>query len=127
MKFSNGCWLNKTGVQTFSPQEIYSTKIEDDVLTLYAPCSKIYNRGCTLGGPVITYKISSPMKNVIRVRAYHYMGTEAKTPGFEIYEKNDSNVLINEDEKNIVFQTGNLKMDFNKETVEMGFLEVNKN
>lgn len=121
MKFSNGCWLNKTGVQTFSPQEIYSTKIEDDVLTLYAPCSKIYNRGCTLGGPVITYKISSPMKNVIRVRAYHYMGTEAKTPGFEIYEKNDSNVLINEDEKNIVFQTGNLKMDFNKETVEMGF------
>lgn len=121
MKFSNGCWLNKTGVQTFSPQEIYSTKIEDDVLTLYAPCSKIYNRGCTLGGPVITYKISSPMKNVIRVRACHYMGTEAKTPGFEIYEKNDSNVLINEDEKNIVFQTGNLKMDFNKETVEMGF------
>ena len=121
MKFSNGCWLNKTGVQTFSPQEIYSTKIEDDVLTLYAPCTKIYNRGCTLGGPVITYKISSPMKNVIRVRACHYMGTEAKTPGFEIYEKNDSNVLINEDEKNIVFQTGNLKMDFNKETVEMGF------
>lgn len=121
MKFSNGCWLNKTGVQTFSPQEIYSTKIENDVLTLYAPCSKIYNRGCTLGGPVITYKISSPMENVIRVRAYHYMGTEIKTPGFEIYEKNDTKVLINEDDKNIVFQTGNIKMDFNKETLEMGF------
>lgn len=121
MKFSNGCWLNKTGVQTFSPQEIYSTKIENDVLTLYAPCSKIYNRGCTLGGPVITYRISSPMENVIRVRAYHYMGTEIKTPGFEIYEKNDTKVLINEDDKNIVFQTGNIKMDFNKETLEMGF------
>ena len=121
MKFSNGCWLNKTGVQTFSPQEIYSTKIENDVLTLYAPCSKIYNRGCTLGGPVITYKISSPMENVIRVRAYHYMGTEIKTPGFEIYEKNDTKILINEDDKNIVFQTGNIKMDFNKETLEMGF------
>ena len=121
MKFSNGCWLNKTGVQTFSPQEIYSTKIENDVLTLYAPCSKIYNRGCTLGGPVITYKISSPMENVIRVRAYHYMGTKIKNPGFEIYEKNDTKILINEDDKNIVFQTGNIKMDFNKETLEMGF------
>ena len=59
MRFSNGCWLNKTGMQVFSPQEIYSVKIQDKVLTLYAPCNKVYNRGCTLGGPVITYKISS--------------------------------------------------------------------
>ena len=80
MKFSNGCWLNKPGVQTFSPQEIYSTKIEENVLTIYAPCNKIYNRGCTLGGPVITYKISSPMENVIRVRAYHYMGEAKEKP-----------------------------------------------
>ena len=45
MKFSNGCWLNKAGVQTFSPQEIYSTKIEENILTIYAPCNKINNRG----------------------------------------------------------------------------------
>ena len=82
MRFSNGCWLNKTGVQTFSPQEVYSTKVEDNILTLYTPCNKIYNRGCTLGGPAITYKISSPMENVIRVRAYHYMGEEVKAPNY---------------------------------------------
>ena len=34
MRFSNGCWLNKTGMQVFSPQEIYSVKIQDKVLTL---------------------------------------------------------------------------------------------
>ena len=34
MRFSNGCWLNKTGVQTFSPQEVYSIKVEDNILTL---------------------------------------------------------------------------------------------
>ena len=86
MKFSNGCWLDKQGYKVFSPQEIYSTKIEEDILTIYAPCNKINTRGDTLGGPVITYKISSPMENVIRVRAYHYMGKQKKGPSFDIYE-----------------------------------------
>ena len=121
MRFSNGCWLNKTGVQTFSPQEVYSTKVEDNILTLYTPCNKIYNRGCTLGGPVITYKISSPMENVIRVRAYHYIGEEVKAPNYELNENNNTKVIINEDDKEVVFQSGNTKMVFDKEKVEMAF------
>ena len=98
MKFSNGCWLNKPGYQVFSPQEVYSTKIEDDILTIYAPCNKINTRGDTLGGPVITYKISSPMENIIRIRAYHYMGKENKGPSFEIYEDKNVKPLIIENE-----------------------------
>ncbi|HCW53444.1 MAG TPA: alpha-xylosidase [Clostridium sp.] len=121
MRFSNGCWLNKTGVQVFSPQEIYSVSVEDNILTLYAPCNKVFNRGCTLGGPVITYKISSPMENVIRVRAYHYMGQKENTPEFEVQQNENVKVLINDDDKNVVFQSGNLKMEFNKENVEMSF------
>ena len=89
MKFSNGCWLNKDGIVRYSPQEVYSSKIEEKLLTLYAPCNKIDHRGDTLGGPVITYKISSPMKNILRIRAYHYMGVQNKSPKFEIYEDNN--------------------------------------
>lgn len=126
MKFSNGCWLNKPGIQTFSPQEVYSTKIEENILTIHAPCNKIYNRGCTLGGPVITYKISSPMKNVIRVRAYHYMGQEKKNPSFEIYEDENTKVLIEDNEKNVVFKSGNLKMELDKDALEMSFYRGNK-
>lgn len=126
MKFSNGCWLNKSGIQTFSPQEVYSTKIEENILTIHAPCNKIYNRGCTLGGPVITYKISSPMKNVIRVRAYHYMEQEKKNPSFEIYEDENTKVLIEDNEKNVVFKSGNLKMELDKDALEMSFYRGNK-
>ena len=121
MRFSNGCWLNKTGMQVFSPQEIYSVDVEENILTLHAPCNKILNRGCTLGGPVITYKFSSPIENVIRVRAYHYMGEEEKTPGFNIYENENAKITINNADKNVAFQSGNLKMEFDKETVEMSF------
>jgi alpha-D-xyloside xylohydrolase len=126
MKFSNGCWLNKPGVQTFSPQEIYNTKSEENILTIYTPCSKIYNRGCTLGGPVITYKISSPMENVIRVRAYHYMGQQGKSPSFEIYENENTKVLIEENENKVSFTSGNLKMEYDKNTVEMSFYRGEK-
>ena len=126
MKFSNGCWLNKSGVQTFSPQEIYSTKIEENLLTVHAPCSKIHNRGCTLGGPVITYKISSPMENVIRVRAYHYMGEVKKSPSFELYENENTKVLIEENENKVIFKSGNLKLEYDKNTVEMSFYRGNQ-
>jgi len=126
MKFSNGCWLDKEGYKIFSPQEIYSTKIEDDILTIYAPCNKINSRGDTLGGPVITYKISSPMENVIRVRAYHYMGQQKKAPSFDIHESENTKVLIEDNEKDVLFKSGNLKMIINKDLWEMSFYNGDK-
>ena len=126
MKFSNGCWLDKEGYKIFSPQEIYSTKIEDDILTIYAPCNKINSRGDTLGGPVITYKISSPMENVIRVRAYHYMGQQKKTPSFDIHESENTKVSIEDNEKDVLFKSGNLKMLINKDLWEMRFYKGDK-
>ncbi|WP_270567280.1 alpha-xylosidase [Clostridium beijerinckii] len=126
MKFSNGCWLDKPGYQIFSPQEVYSTKIEEDVLTLYAPCNKINQRGDTLKGPVITYKISSPMKNVIRVRAYHFMGQQKKSPNFEIYKDEEVNSLIEENEKNIIFKSGDLKAVIDKDVFQMSFYKRDK-
>jgi len=126
MKFSNGCWLNKSGYQIFSPQEVYSTKIEEEVLTIYAPCNKINTRGDTLGGSVITYRISSPMENIIRVRVYHYMGKQNKGPSFEIYEDKNVKPLIEENEDSILFKSGNTKMILDKNLWEMSFYKGDK-
>ncbi|MBD7911757.1 alpha-xylosidase [Clostridium cibarium] len=123
MKFSNGCWLNKEGIETFSPQEVYSTNIKDDEITVYAPCNKINHRGDTLQGPVITYKISSPMEDVIRVRAYHYMGQQAKTPSFEIYEDANKKVKIEDEDSKVLFESGNLRMEIEKDSWVMNFYE----
>ncbi len=126
MKFSNGCWLDKEGVKIYSPKEVHRVKIEDNVLTIYAPCSKIVSRGDTLGGAVITYKITSPMEDIIRVRAYHFMGDEEKSPNFEINENKNTKVVIENNENEVVFKSGNTKMILSKDKWEMAFYRGNK-
>ena len=126
MKFSNGCWLNKDGIVRYSPQEVYSSKIEEKLLTLHAPCNRISHRGDTLGGPVITYKISSPMKNILRIRAYHYMGTQNNGPEFEIYEDNNFKPEITENDEIITVKSGDLKVNINKDFFSMEFFNGNK-
>lgn len=126
MKFSNGCWANREGVETFSPQEVYSTKIEEKELTVYAPCNKINHRGDTLQGPVITYKVTSPIENVIRVRAYHYMGCQDKTPSFHIYEDEGFKCSINEDENVVSLKAGDLKAEFDKDSWKLNFYNGDK-
>ncbi|MDP4088278.1 MAG: alpha-xylosidase [Bacillota bacterium] len=115
MKFSNGCWLNKEGVETFSPAEVYSTGNDNKTLTIYAPCKKINHRGDTLGGPVITYKISSPLPDVIRIQAFHYMGVNKKGPDFEINTDNNTEVYIEEDDSLLKFTSGSLSVRINKQ------------
>lgn len=126
MKFSNGCWLDKEGIKIYSPKEVHRVRIEDNVLNIYAPCTKINSRGDTLGGAVITYKITSPMEDVIRVRAYHFMGVHEKAPNFEINENNKTKVLIEDNENEVVFKSGNTKMILTKEKWEMAFYRGDK-
>ena len=125
MKFSNGCWLNKDGITRFSPQEVYSTAKNEKVLTMYAPCNRINHRGDTLGGPVITYKISSPLENVLRIRAYHYMGTQDVGPHFDVNEEN-LNIFTEETDELIKVKSGDLSVKIDKNNFSMEFYNGDK-
>ncbi len=116
MKFSNGCWLNKKGVTTYSPKEVYTTKISSDSVTIYAPCNNINQRGDTLGGPVITMKLSSPIPDVIRVQLFHHKGLKNKVPEFGVYSDKDTVVDIVDNEKLLKLTSGNLSVQINKQT-----------
>ena len=95
MKFSNGCWLNTEGTEVFSPAQVYFVKKDEQLLVkeagefscreliICAPTSKINHRGDTLGGVNLTIRISSPMEEVVRIRADHYLGVKERTPGLD--------------------------------------------
>lgn len=88
MKFSNGCWLNKVGIVSASPQEVYQVIQKEKSVQIIAPTVRIEKRGDTLGGPVLTYEISAPLKDIIKVRIDHYKGIKETGPKYELHTEN---------------------------------------
>lgn len=80
MKFTDGAWLMQPGVQAHHPAEVNSVTHEGDQLVVRAPTRPIRHRGDTLQGPLLTIRLSSPMKNVIRVRLEHFTGGGLRGP-----------------------------------------------
>lgn len=116
MKFSNGCWTNKEGVTTYSPAEAYNVVTSNNSVKIYAPCSNIRHRGDTLGGPVITMKLSSPMPDVIRVQMFHYMGLKNNGPEFETNSIENTKVDIINDDSMLKLTSGKLSLRINKKS-----------
>jgi alpha-D-xyloside xylohydrolase len=120
MKFSNGCWLTREGVQVFSPAEVYSRKASDFSVQLYCPCSPIKTRGDTLKGPVVTIEFSAPAKDCLRVRSYHNKETAAIGPSFDLAEKRLP-VSFAEDDDYITIGNGALVAKVAKKTWKISY------
>lgn len=114
MKFSNGCWLQKEGVECFAPQEIYYSKVEEACVTLCAPTNKITSRGDTLGGINLTVKITSPQSGVLRVQTWHHMGLLKKSPEFELEITENLPLTVEDSETEIKISSGSLSLTIGK-------------
>ena len=84
MKFSDGFWRMRSGLTVWHPVEAYDVCKFPDSLTVYAPTRKIEHRGHTLGGPLVTIRLSSPMPDVVSVRLTHFEGEVPRKPEFPI-------------------------------------------
>ena len=84
MKFSDGFWRMRSGVTVAHPAEAYDIHETPDSLTIYAPTRKIEHRGHTLGGPLVTVRLSSPLQDVIGVRLTHFEGEVPRRPEFAL-------------------------------------------
>ena len=84
MRFHNGHWVKEKGTEFFSPKEIYYHEIKENVLIFCAPTTFIANRGCVLEGINLTFEVSSPAPEIIRVRTKHHLGVSHKGPDFEL-------------------------------------------
>lgn len=112
MKFANGCWLKKEGVEFYAPAQVYDEKLlcEGKVLRLYAPANVIYNRGCTLGGVVITIKITAPKRGIFGISLSHYEGISDKYPKFDIDIEDAEKLDILHIDGNTVINNGAAKL-----------------
>lgn len=84
MKFKSGAWILEEGYAAFSPKQVYEKHSGEDEFTFLAPTSKVDNKGATLGGIVLTIKVTSPHDGVLRVQTCHHMGVVDRGPKFEL-------------------------------------------
>lgn len=85
MKFADGCWLTQKDYEVHNMSGVYEVLSHDaHSITILATGSRIYNRGMTLGGPVLRITYSSFAENIIGVKMVHYPDDGVKRPEFEL-------------------------------------------
>ena len=113
MKFTNGYWLLRDEMKAAYAVEYGSHRVYGQELTMYLPCSHIVDRGSCLNIPLLTVTLSSPMDGVIKVSAVHHDGAVYNGPFAKIYN-GDAHVRIEENEEQLIYQTGSLKAVIDK-------------
>lgn len=86
MKFTNGGWLQRKGVATFSPVQVFESEILADRVRLVAATHPIVDKGSTLQDAALFLEITAPCEGAIRVRAVHHKGRRDPGPRFPLAE-----------------------------------------
>jgi alpha-D-xyloside xylohydrolase len=124
MKFINGAWLMREGVDPYYVAELRSYDITDNKVTLYAPFQGIRHRGDTLTGPLFTIEISAPQKECFKVKLYHY-NRDVQFPTFDLTEELEPlKTMDHEDHLEII--SGQSKMIISKKDWKITYYHNNK-
>ena len=78
MKYSDGFWLDQPGYNVSYATQMYEVTADDRSVNVYAATQWIYNRGMTLGGPVLEISFTSTMENSVKVTIDHHRDCEKR-------------------------------------------------
>ena len=114
MKFTDGYWQLRDGVQARYPAQVYDVTAEPDALTVYAPTRKIEQRGDTLNEPLLTVRCTSPAPDVISVSVSHFLGAGPRLPQFRLAADPSTDVRVRVDESQATITSGALTARFRR-------------
>ena len=110
MKFSDGYWLLRPGVEAAYPVEVRDVAAGNGEVVVHASTLPIRHRGDTLKGPAVTLGLSSPMADVIGVRITHFSGEVPKEPAFALASDSAHEAKVVEDDAGVVMTAGALSV-----------------
>ncbi len=125
MKFGNGCWLMREGVQCFSPAEAYFVTVNERELNICAPTHPVSDRASAMDGPNLTIRITAPAPEVFRIQCCHYAGVQKTAPAFSL-SLCDQLLDVTEDDEKILLRNGSLTLQISKNPWSMVFLRDGK-
>lgn len=118
MKFMLGHWMMKPNIRPLFAVEYYSSKREEDKLSLLVPCIPVRSRGATMG-PALNVELTAPAPGVIGVTVSHHKGMKNPRPYFE---RQPSAITpdITETDEAIEYSAGPLTARINKKAGAWG-------
>jgi len=112
MKFTDGFWLVREGVELTHAAMVYDLERVGDSLLATGTPKIIHSRGQTLNIPTFNLKVDSPSPDVIRVKINHHSGGVCSS-GFDIATP-AVNIDFSEDEASWKYSSGNLSLHISK-------------
>ncbi|MFG2928206.1 alpha-xylosidase [Streptomyces achromogenes] len=97
MKFTNGFWRVRDGVQISYAVQPRDVRLSSKRFTAYAAVQNVARRGDTLNAPLLTVDCFSPAEGVIGVRVTHHAGKRRPGPDFALGEEPDGAGTVRRD------------------------------
>lgn len=113
MKYTNGFWAMREGIEPAYAIEYAGHVFRGKELTVYLPAKHIADRGDPMNIPMLTVTLSSPLEGIIKVSAVHHAGAAVRGPFAQITAGNPQ-VEIQETEEEICYQSGDLRAVIDK-------------
>ncbi len=117
MKFTNGYWLMRPGVEPIYPVQLVDCELTGDRVTAYGSARPVRTRGDTLNAALLSVTARAVSDDVIEMDAVHHAGVrergpEFRKPGLDAPASGD--VRTAEDERSCSVRSGGLCAVFEK-------------
>ena len=112
-RLTDGFWKTAQEYTISYPEQVYSTKTDDSVLTVYAARTTIQSRGQTLQGPLFTIQYRAPFPGIIQVTVTHYEGTDPERL-FQLQRDPSFQPEITDTPESCSLSSGPLKVELDK-------------
>lgn len=113
MKFTDGYWMVKKGIEPMYAVEYFSHEFDGNKLTIYVPGRHITDRGACLNQGMLTVELESPVEDVIKVSITHFAGANDRLPYVNV-KKDHPHVTVQEEENSISFMSGHTRAVIDK-------------
>jgi len=122
MKFNDGAWRTAIGVTAAHPRRVSDYNVGKDVLSVRA-VDRAGNEGIDrVEGTVLAFDISSPLPDVIRVRAWHHRPPERGQTQFDLdYTLKARGVQVTDADDHLRLTTGKLSLRIAKANFKLEF------
>ena len=122
MKFTDGFWLAKQGMQLINCREVQDTRWDGDRFVLYCSHIPVSERGMVLNAPMITLGFRAPRENILSLTVEHFQGCVDTEPKFELFEQH-VDLLVSEQEDSITLTSGTLSAVVGRKPFSLRYYE----